>query len=457
MKRTEVIVLAAGKGTRMHSDAPKVLQTLGGLSLIDHVLGSVRALQPSRIHVVYGYGGGAVKDVTEGDDLNWVEQTEQLGTGHAVSQAIPFVDQDSDVLVVYGDVPLVGADTMNRLIGASKSRCLALLTAVLPDPVGYGRVVRSSDGNVAEIVEEVDATDEQKTICEINVGFLSSPAKLLSDWLRRIDDVNSQREHYLTDIVGLVVADGGCVVACRTADAVEAVGVNSVAELADAERAFQNRQAYLLMDNGLTLRDPNRFDLRGSLTFGPGAAIDVNTIIEGRVQLGSRVTIGPNCYVRDCTIGDDTVVEANCVLDGATIGLSCMIGPFARLRPQTELGDGTRVGNFVEIKKSRIGSGTKANHLAYLGDAEVGSNVNIGAGVITCNYDGTYKHKTTIENDAFIGSDTQLIAPVTIGRGATIGAGSTIRRDAPPEKLTLTTEETKTLGRWRPSKKSETE
>jgi len=457
MNRTEVIVLAAGKGTRMHSDIPKVLQTLGGSSLIDHVLGSVRELQPSRIHVVYGYDGKAVKDSTKGDDLNWVEQTMQLGTGHAVSQAIPFVDQAADVLVVYGDVPLVGAETLKRLMEASESRCLALLTAVLSDPKGYGRIVRSSEGRVTKIVEEADATDEQKTISEINVGFLASPAKLLSNWLKQVDDINSQREQYLTDVVKLAIAEGGCVVAYQMLDALEAAGVNSVAELANAERAFQRQQASLLMDNGLNLRDPSRFDLRGSLTFGAGTVIDVNTIIAGTVQLGSRVIIGPNCYVRDCTIGDDTVVEAHCVLDGATIEPGCMIGPFARLRPQTELGEGARVGNFVETKKTRLGSGTKANHLAYVGDAEVGSNVNIGAGVITCNYDGTNKHKTTIENDAFIGSDTQLIAPVTIGRGATIGAGSTIRRDAPPEKLTLTTEETKTLDHWRPAKKSETE
>ena len=453
MKDTEVIVLAAGKGTRMRSDEPKVLQMLGGRPLLDHVLGAVRGATPSRIYVVYGHGGDAVRQSMLGDDINWVQQEQQLGTGHAVSKVMPFVDPAADVLVVYGDVPLVRTQTLVRLAEAAESGRLVLLTSVLPDPTGYGRIVRNDRGEFLEIVEEVDASDEQKLTTEINAGFVATSAALVCDWLEHASNANAQGEIYLTDIARFAVSSKVPVVTCLATDRNEVRGVNSRAELAKAERAFQRRQAARLMENGLSLRDPERFDLRGSLSFGADSVVDVNVIVEGNVQFGARVTIGPNCQIRDSVLSDDVVVEANCVIDGATIEPGCVIGPFARLRQETELGVGARVGNFVETKKIRLGEGSKANHLAYLGDSDVGKNVNIGAGVITCNYDGAQKHKTIIEDDAFIGSDSQLVAPVTIGAGATIGAGSTIRRNAPAGKLTVTRAQAKTLDNWRSPKK----
>jgi bifunctional UDP-N-acetylglucosamine pyrophosphorylase/glucosamine-1-phosphate N-acetyltransferase len=453
MKKTEVIVLAAGKGSRMHSDEPKVLQLLGGQSLLDHVLEAARGVSPHRIFVVYGHDGETVRRSTQGDDINWIEQNPQLGTGHAVSQVMPSVDPAADVLVVYGDVPLVRTETLVRLVDAAESKRLAVLTTVLPDPTGYGRIIRDNSNALQEIVEEADANDEQKAITEINAGFFAAPAALLSGWLMGLDDANVQRERYLTDVVRFAVAADAQVVTCETEDRNEVHGVNSRAELADVERIFQRCQAGRLMADGLSLRDPDRFDLRGSLSFGADSMIDINVIVEGNVQFGARVMIGPNCYIRDSILGDDVAIEANCVIDGARIGPGCIIGPFARLRPDTELAADARVGNFVEMKKTRLGVGTKANHLAYLGDSDIGKNVNIGAGVITCNYDGTRKHKTVIEDDAFIGSDTQLVAPVTIGAGATIGAGSTIRHNAPSGKLTLTRVQAKTLDYRRPLKK----
>jgi bifunctional UDP-N-acetylglucosamine pyrophosphorylase/glucosamine-1-phosphate N-acetyltransferase len=453
MKKTEVIVLAAGKGTRMRSNEPKVLQMLGGRSLLDHVLSAVRGASPSRIYVVYGHGGDAVRRTTLGDDINWVQQEPQLGTGHAVSQVMPSVDPAANVLVVYGDVPLVQTQTLIRLVEAGESGRLALLTSILPDPTGYGRIIRDDRGELQEIVEETDASDEQITISEINTGFIAAPAALICDWLAHASDANAQREYYFTDIVRFAVAAEAPVVTCAATDPNEVQGVNSRAELAKAERVFQRRQAVRLMADGLSLRDPERFDLRGSLSFGADSVVDVNVIVEGDVQFGARVTIGPNCQIRNSILGDDVAVEANCVIDGATIESGCVIGPFARLRQETELAAGARIGNFVETKKTRLGEGSKANHLAYLGDSDVGKNVNIGAGVITCNYDGTQKHTTIIEDDAFIGSDSQLVAPVTIGAGATIGAGSTIRRNAPAGKLTVTRTKAKTLDHWRSPKK----
>jgi len=426
---------------------------LGGRSLLDHVLGAVRGATPSRIYVVYGHGGDTVRRMTLGDDINWVQQEPQLGTGHAVSQVMPSVDPAADVLVVYGDVPLIQTQTLVRLVEAVEAGRLALLTSVLSGPTGYGRIIRDDRGELQGIVEEVDASDEQKTISEINAGFIAAPAVLFSDWLTHASNANAQREHYFTDVVRFAVAAGVPVITCAATDRNEVQGVNSRAELAKAERIFQRRQATRLMMDGLSLRDPERFDLRGSLSFGADSVVDINVIVEGSVQLGARVTIGPNCQIRDSILGDDVVVEANCVIDGATIEPGCVIGPFARLRQETELAAGARIGNFVETKKTRLGEGSKANHLAYLGDSDVGKNVNIGAGVITCNYDGVQKHTTIIEDDAFIGSDSQLVAPVTIGAGATIGAGSTIRRNAPAGKLTVTRTKAKTLDHWCSPKK----
>jgi bifunctional UDP-N-acetylglucosamine pyrophosphorylase/glucosamine-1-phosphate N-acetyltransferase len=453
MKKTEVIVLAAGKGTRMRSDKPKMLQTLGGRPLLDHVLRAVRGAAPSRIYVVYGHGGDAVRRSMLDDDINWVQQEQQLGTGHAVSMVMPSVDPAANVLVVYGDVPLVQTQTLICLAEAGESGRLALLTSIFPDPTGYGRIVRNDRGELQEIVEDVDASDDQKMITEINAGFIATSAAFVCDWMAHVSNDNAQREIYLTDIVRFAVSSKVPVVTCVATDRNEVRGVNSRAELAKAERVFQRSRAASLMEDGLGLRDPERFDLRGSLSFGADSVVDVNVIIEGNVQFGARVTVGPNCQIRDSILGDDVVVEANCVIDGATIEPGCVIGPFARLRQETELGAGARVGNFVETKKTRLGKGSKANHLAYLGDSNVGKNVNIGAGVITCNYDGTQKHTTIIEDDAFIGSDSQLVAPVTIGAGATIGAGSTIRRNAPAGKLTVARAQVKTMDHWRSPKK----
>jgi len=350
-------------------------------------------------------------------------------------------------------VPRIQTQTRGRLAEAVEAGRLVLLTSVLPDPTGYGRIIRDDRGELQEIVEEMDASDEQITISEINTGFIAAPAALICDWLAHASDANAQREYYFTDVVRFAVAAEVPVVTCAATDPNEVQGVNSRAELAKAERVFQRRQAARLMADGLSLRDPERFDLRGSLSFGADSVVDVNVIVEGNVQFGARVTIGPNCQIRNSILGDDVVVEANCVIDGATIESGCVIGPFARLRQETKLAAGARIGNFVETKKTRLGEGSKANHLAYLGDSDVGKNVNIGAGVITCNYDGTQKHTTIIEDDAFIGSDSQLVAPVTIGAGATIGAGSTIRRNAPAGKLTVTRTKAKTLDHWRSPKK----
>lgn len=454
MDRTEVIVLAAGKGRRMHSDMPKVLQEVGGQALLEHVLATVRATRPTKIHVVYGHGGQAVREHISGSDINWVEQDLQVGTGDAVARAIPFVDERSDVLVVYGDVPFVRTDTLHRLLETANSERLALLTSIVSDPTGYGRIVRDRHGELQRIVEELDASEQEKTISEINVGFIAAPAKLLGEWLKQLDAINAQGERYLTDVVRFAMASFPPPVTCQTVYLDEATGVNNKAELANAERTFQRRLADSLMADGLRLLDPNRFDLRGSLSVGYGSVIDINVVIEGDVKLGNRVMIGPNCYIRDSILGDGAVVEANCVIDGARIAEGCRVGPFARVRPETELAAGAKVGNFVEIKKTRLGPGTKVNHLTYLGDTEVGKDVNIGAGVITCNYDGVNKHRTIIEDNAFIGSDSQLVAPVTVGKGATIGAGSTIRNDAPPGKLTITRARAKTLDHWRSPKKT---
>ena len=454
MERTEVIVLAAGKGRRMRSELPKVLERVGGKALLDHVLTAVRGVDPTRIHVVYGHGGKAVREVVCEPDINWVEQEAQLGTGDAVAQAMPFVDVTSDVLVVYGDVPFVQTKTLCRLLKAANSERLALLTSVVPDPMGYGRVVRDKRGQLQSIVEELDASAEARAISEVNVGFIAAPAKLLVGWLKRLDTANAQGERYLTDVVRFAMASLPAAVTCQTADRDEGTGVNNKVELAHAERAFQRRLANDLMADGLSLLDPNRFDLRGSLSAGNGSVIDINVVIEGDVRLGDRVKIGPNCYIRDSVLGDGVVVEANCVIDGAKIAQDCKIGPFARVRPETELAAGSKIGNFVEIKKTRLGPGTKVNHLTYLGDTDVGKDVNIGAGVITCNYDGVSKHQTIIEDNAFIGSDSQLVAPVTVGKGATIGAGSTIRNNAPPGKLTITRARAKTLDHWRSPKKT---
>lgn len=451
----EVIVLAAGKGTRMRSALPKVLHDLAGRPLLAHVLASAEALSPARIHVVCGHAAEAVREGTPtASKINWVEQKEQLGTAHAVGQALPNISPGSAVLVLYGDVPLIRTKTLEELIDRCRPQHLALLTARVDNPMGYGRILRSAMGAVHAIVEEADASDEERSINEINTGFIAAPVDKLRAWVSAIDNQNRQGEYYLTDIVGCAAADGTHVEAVDCKDVSEIIGVNSRAELAQAERIFQAREAARLMAAGLTLYDPARFDLRGRLQFGQDCRIDINVVISGEVKLGENVSIGPNCQIIDSEIGDGAEIRANSIVEGARIADRCSVGPFARVRPGTALGAGARIGNFVETKNATLGVQSKANHLAYVGDAEVGDRVNIGAGVITCNYDGANKHQTTIEDDAFIGSNSALVAPVKIGKGATVGAGSAINRDVAPGQLVVTRADQTVRDEWqRPQKK----
>jgi len=453
--RLEVVILAAGQGTRMRSGRPKVLHELGGRPLLAHVIGCARTLAPKTIHVVYGHGGEQVPQCFPGDSIDWVLQAQQHGTGHAMAQAIPRVDPAAQVLVLYGDVPLIRADTLRELAIAAGSDALALLTTQLADPGSYGRIVRDASGQVQRIVEKKDATDQELNICEINTGFLAVSADRLGGWLAQLENNNAQGEYYLTDIISLAVAASVKVHTREPQWEWEILGVNSKQELAQLERIYQNNQAAGLMDQGVTLRDPARFDLRGELKVGLDVEIDVNVVIEGKVVLGDGVKIGPNNVIRDATIGNGTEVLPNCVIEEAVVGQDCRIGPFARLRPGAHIGDRAHIGNFVEIKKSDIGEGSKVNHLTYVGDSTVGQGVNIGAGTITCNYDGANKYRTVIGDGAFIGSNTALVAPVTVGEGATIGAGSVIVKDAPAGELTLSRAEQKMRPGWkRPQKKS---
>jgi len=449
-----IIVLAAGQGTRMRSDLPKVLHPLGGQPLLAHALDTAHRLEASVIHTVIGHGADRVRQAFDRPDVHWVIQERQLGTGHAVAQVLPDVPDSHTVLVMYGDVPLITPATLKPLLDIAAGDRLAVLTAVLDNPAGYGRILQDLDGGIRGIVEEKDASDEQRCIGEINSGFLAAPAARLRAWVGALDNRNAQGEFYLTDVVALAVRDGVPVRAVRAADPHEILGVNDRVQLAALERCFQQRQARDCLQAGVTLIDPARFDLRGRLTAGHDVVIDVNVVLEGVIRLGNRVTIGPNVVLRDTTVGDDVAILANCVIEDATIGAGARIGPFARIRPETVLAAGSHIGNFVEIKKSQVGAGSKVNHLSYIGDTSVGRNVNIGAGTITCNYDGANKHRTVIGDDVFIGSDTQLVAPVEIGDGATIGAGSTITRNAPAGELTLSRAPQQTRPGWkRPVKK----
>jgi bifunctional UDP-N-acetylglucosamine pyrophosphorylase/glucosamine-1-phosphate N-acetyltransferase len=449
-----VVILAAGQGKRMHSDLPKVLQPLGGYTLLEHVVRSAAALEAHAVYVVYGHGAEAVRATHAHLDVQWVLQAEQLGTGHAVMQALPKVSDADSLLVLYGDVPLVRPATLKQLTDAAGKGELAVLTAKVPDPKGYGRILRDGAGRVTRIVEEKDASATERWTDEINTGLMACSADRMRRWLKNVGNQNSQKEYYLTDVIAMAVADGVTVQGVLTEDHNETRGINDKQQLAAAEKALRKRTANELMLAGLTLRDPRRFDLRGELSFGRDCVIDVNCVFEGRVKLGDRVQVGPNTVIRDCELGDDTVVQPNCMLDGAKIGARVRLGPYARIRPETELADEVHIGNFVEVKKSRFGKNSKANHLAYVGDAKVGERVNIAAGVITCNYDGTAKHTTVIEDDAFVGSDSTLVAPVTIGAGAYVAAGSTINRDAPAGELTIARAKQQTKVGWqRPAKK----
>ncbi|MGB9428337.1 MAG: bifunctional UDP-N-acetylglucosamine diphosphorylase/glucosamine-1-phosphate N-acetyltransferase GlmU [Gammaproteobacteria bacterium] len=450
-----IVILAAGQGKRMHSDLPKVLQPLGGGTLLEHLVRTAATLKPAGIHVIYGHGGEQVPTVLKHLPVHWVLQTEQLGTGHALMQALPQIPDEHEVLVLYGDVPLVRAETMRALTVSARRGELAVLTAHVANPGGYGHVLRDAENQVQRIVEDKDATPDERKINEINTGLLACKAAPLRRWLKDVRNNNAQKEYYLPDVIPMAVKEGVLVSGIVALQESEVAGVNDRVQLAAAERALQQRNAEALMQQGVTVRDPARIDVRGELLCGRDVVIDINCVFEGAVKLGNRVRIGPNVVIKDCEIGDDTEVFANCVLDGARIGARVRIGPFARIRPETGLADGVHIGNFVEVKKSRVGKNSKANHLAYLGDAEIGNNVNVGAGAITCNYDGVNKHRTVIGDGAFIGSNSSLVAPVTVGADATIGAGSVIAGDAPAHALTLTRTEQKTHKDWkRPEKKS---
>lgn len=444
----KVIILAAGSGSRMRSDLPKVLHPLGGIPLLEHVVTTAFALNPERVQIVYGHGGEQVRARLDGIHVEWVEQSEQLGTGHAVQQAMPAVAAGNTVLVLYGDVPLIEAATLRDLIAAARGG-LALISAQLQEPTGYGRIVRDSHGKVLRIVEERDTSAEERAIREINTGFLAAEGGALRRWLDALDNGNAQGEYYLTDVIARAVGEGIEVQTVHPRANEEILGVNNRIQLAALERCFQRRQADRLMLRGVTLHDPGRFDLRGELSVGRDVEIDIGVVLSGRIKLGDRVVIGPHCVIHDASIGAGTRIEAHSVIDGAAIGPDCRIGPFARLRPETDIAAGAHIGNFVEIKKSTVGTGSKINHLSYVGDSIVGREVNIGAGTITCNYDGANKHRTEIGDGAFIGSDTQLVAPVKIGAGATIGAGSTITRDAPGDELTLSRAKQETRKGWK--------
>ena len=442
----DVIVLAAGKGTRMNSALPKVLQPLAGRPLLAHVLETARALQPAALHVVVGHGMEAIRTRFDDPDLRWVEQAEQRGTGHAVAQALPHF-ADGLALILYGDVPLVRPQTLAGLQAAAGDG-LSLLVAEWADPGGYGRILRDAAGQVCGIVEERDATEAQRSIREVNTGLMAVSATLLRRYLPHLQPHNAQGEYYLTDLIALAVADGVAVHAVRTEDHEEVLGVNDRLQLAQVERVLQRRQAEALLRAGVTLADPARLDVRGELVCGRDVFIDVNCVFEGRVHLGDGVRIGAQCVLRDCELAAGVEVLPFCHLDGARVGPGARIGPYARLRPGADLGPRTHIGNFVEIKQATVGEDSKVNHLSYVGDAQVGRGVNVGAGTITCNYDGVTKHRTVIGDGAFIGSGTELVAPVTVGEGATLGAGTTLRKDAPAGQLTLGAERQVTLPHW---------
>jgi bifunctional UDP-N-acetylglucosamine pyrophosphorylase/glucosamine-1-phosphate N-acetyltransferase len=453
-----IIILAAGQGTRMRSALPKVLHHLAGKPLLEHVIDAAESLGAGQIQVVYGHGGEQVRQQLAARQVSWVEQAPQLGTGHAVAQALPGIADSDQVLVLYGDVPLIDANTLRRLLAVSINGCLGLLTAELSDPTGYGRIVRDGAsekaGRVISIVEQKDARPEQLALREINTGFMAASAGALKRWVGALGNNNAQGEYYLTDVIALAAAEGATISTVTPAVLSEIMGVNTLAQLAELERIYQNRQAQQLMQAGVTLRDPARFDLRGRLEHGQDVVIDVNVVLEGEVKIGNRVSIGPGCVIRNALIGDDTIIQAHCVIEDASIGVNARIGPFARIRPETRLANDVHIGNFVEVKKSDIGIGSKVNHLSYIGDTTIGARVNVGAGTITCNYDGANKHRTIIEDDVFIGSDTQLVAPVTVGAGATLGAGTTLTRNAPPGELTFSRAKQETRVGWkRPVKK----
>ncbi len=453
----KTIILAAGQGTRMRSSRPKVLHEIANKALLQHVYETSLALENNQIFIIYGHGGETVKQALSHLNATWIEQKQQLGTGHAVQQAIHHVDDPDTVLILYGDVPLLKAQTVQTLLKKVSLTSLALLTVNLDDPTGYGRIVRDKDHAVVKIVEQKDANEAELQIAEGNTGILACKGSQLKQWLSRLSNNNAQNEYYLTDIIEMAVEDGLSIETTQAGSQDEVLGVNNRSQLAHLERVYQLQQAEMLMTQGVTLRDPARIDVRGEFAaLGQDIDVDVNVIFEGINRIGSQVKIGPNCVIKNATIGEGVEILANSVIEDSIVGAGSRIGPFARLRPETELADHVHIGNFVEIKKTTVATGSKINHLSYIGDSEVGAKVNIGAGTITCNYDGVNKFKTVIGDGAFIGSDTQLVAPVTIGKNATIGAGSTITRDTPEDQLTLSRVKQVNVANWqRPVKKAE--
>jgi len=455
--KLSVVILAAGQGKRMKSALPKVLQPLAGVPLLKHVIDTARRLDPADLHVVYGHGGEQVRTAMAAEPVSWALQAQQLGTGHAVMQAIPSIPDEHLVLILYGDVPLTLLQTLRGLVQAAGNEALSLLTVNMRDPSGYGRILRDAAGRPAAIIEHKDATEAQRAIREINTGLMAVPARLLRRWLSALRNDNAQGEYYLTDIVAAAVREGIAVKTVLADDEVEVMGVNDKVQLSEVEAALRQRRARELMLAGATLADPARIDIRGEVEVGSDVFIDVNVVLIGKVKLGPRVKIGPNCFITDTEIGADTELRANCHIVQARIGERCDVGPFARLRPGAVLRDAVHIGNFVEVKNSEIGAGSKANHLSYIGDATIGSKVNVGAGTITCNYDGFNKWPTFIEDGVFIGSGSMLVAPVRIGAGATIGAGSTISRTAPAGTLTLERSKQTTVEGWQSPKKFDAE
>jgi bifunctional UDP-N-acetylglucosamine pyrophosphorylase / glucosamine-1-phosphate N-acetyltransferase len=449
-----VVILAAGEGKRMKSDRPKVLQPLAGRPLLQHVIDTARTLEPAAIHVVYGHGGEEVRAALAAEKVSWTLQAERLGTGHALQQAMRHIPEGHRVLVLYGDVPLIRTATLGELLALAGPKHLALLTVRLSDPAGYGRIVRNARGLVQKIVEQKDATAAQRRIRECNTGLLAAPARLLNRWLARLKADNVQREYYLTDVVAMAVKDKVAVRAHTAADPHEVLGVNDKAQLAELERATQARTARELLLAGVTLADPARIDVRGSVRHGRDVFIDINAILEGKVTLGDRVRIGAGCVIRDCEIGDDTEILPHCVLEQSRIGPRCRIGPFARLRPGAMLAAEVHIGNFVEVKNASMGEASKANHLAYVGDADLGERVNIGAGTIIANYDGAIKHRTSIGADVHTGSNSVLVAPITVGAGATVAAGSTVTHAVEAGKLTIARARQQVVDTWQRPVKS---